>query len=147
MFETRMIDLLLLAFLIYVYIGLRKERKRVRVLSHFVFAVIYFSVDTAERVTPGEERGLLTKNELTPEALWNGYLNSVLERIARAVERDSRLPTMEQFIKSERALFQGEGFPNCTANSTDTLATGTTKLWNMAGRAARNEERAPIPVF
>ncbi|MGA3099094.1 MAG: hypothetical protein ABSF25_21770 [Bryobacteraceae bacterium] len=101
------IDLFLFALLIYLYLELKKGRQRVRVLSHFVGAVIHFSVDLACRVAPDDEK----RSEKLKGDLWTAYLRAVLERVSVDIERDSRLPQQESFIKHCATLFQGDGFP------------------------------------
>ena len=100
MTETRLTEVLLAALVGCLWFALAKERKRLRVLSHFVFGIVYFSVNTASRLAPAGEMA-------KPEA----YLNSLLEDISVAVERDSRLPWAEPFIDHYGRLFEGEGFP------------------------------------
>ncbi|MGD0771512.1 MAG: hypothetical protein ABSC05_01690 [Candidatus Solibacter sp.] len=140
-----MIDLLLLAFLIYLYSALRKERKRVQILSHFVSGVIYYSVDTAGRAAPENVRQSASRftstNETSnsvdwvPSVVWDACFNRMLERIYREFDNHYGAVWMWEFAKRDQTLFDRR----CSAGIVCVSDGGFTTLYRRFHQYVYNE--------
>ena len=110
MLEPRIIELLLLAGLIYMYRALRRESKRVRILSHFVSGAIYYSVDTTSN-TASEDDGRSAASiapsgrKSLDRVLWDAHLDWMLQRIYCELEVDYGAEALWRFVKRDRTLF------------------------------------------